>query len=80
MAWVGYAENDEARSIRPIAHSGQESGYLENLNLTWADTDRGAGPGARCIREQTIQVTRDIFNDPRFVLWREEAAKAHRMC
>jgi PAS domain S-box-containing protein len=74
MAWVGYAQNDEARSIRPIAYAGLESGYLENLNLTWADTDRGSGPGARCIREQTVQVTRDIANDPRFVLWREEAA------
>ena len=75
MAWVGYAEHDEARSIRPVAYAGLESGYLENLNLTWADTERGSGPGARCIREQTIQVTRDIANDPRFVLWREEAAK-----
>ncbi len=74
MAWVGYAENDEARSIRPIAYAGLESGYLENLNLTWADTDRGSGPGARCIREQIIQVTWDIADDPQFVLWREEAA------
>lgn len=75
MAWVGYAESDEARSIRLIAYAGLENGYLENLNLTWADTDRGSGPGARCIREQTIQVTRDIANDPQFVFWREEAAK-----
>ena len=42
MAWVGYAESDEAQSIRPIAYAGLESGYLENLNLTWADTDRGS--------------------------------------
>lgn len=75
MAWVGYAENDEARNIRPIAYAGLESGYLESLNLTWADTDRGSGPGARCIREQTFQVTRDIPNDPQFMLWREEATK-----
>lgn len=75
MAWVGYAGNDEARSIHPIAYAGFESGYLENLNLTWADTDRGSGPGARSIREQAIQVTRDIANDPRFVFWREDATK-----
>lgn len=75
MAWVGYAENDDARSIRPIAYAGFENGYLENLDLTWADTDRGSGPGARSIREQTVQVTPDIANDPRFVFWREEAAR-----
>ena len=75
MAWVGYAEFDEARSIRPIAYAGLESGYLDNLDLTWADNDRGSGPGARCIREQRIVVTRDIANDPRFGFWREEATK-----
>jgi hypothetical protein len=28
MAWVGYALNDEARSIQPMAHAGDEGGYL----------------------------------------------------
>lgn len=75
MAWVGYAMHDEARTILPFAYAGQESGYLKNLNLTWADTERGSGPGARCIREQIPQVTRDILNDPRFAFWREEAVR-----
>jgi len=75
MAWVGLAENDAARSIRAVACAGIEIGYLEDLNLTWADTDCGSGPGARCIREQTVQVTRDITNDARFMHWRAEAAR-----
>src|SRR3569623_712539 len=75
MAWVGYALRDEAKSILPFAHAGQESGYLNDLNLTWADTERGSGPGARCIRDGTPKVTRDIPHDPAFAFWREEAAK-----
>ena len=75
MAWVGYALRDEAKTILPFAHAGQESGYLNDLILTWADTERGSGPGARCIRDGTPKVTRDIPHDPAFAFWREEAAK-----
>ncbi len=75
MAWVGYALHDEARTILPYAYAGLESGYLKDLKLTWADTERGSGPGARCIREGAPQVTRDILNDPRFALWRNEAVR-----
>src|SRR3569623_847450 len=75
MAWVGYALRDEAKSILPFAHAGQESGYLNDLTLPWADSERGSGPGARCIRDGTPKVTRDIPHDPAFAFWRDEAAK-----
>ena len=41
MAWIGFAEDDEAKSVRPMAYAGFEQGYLETLNVTWADTGRG---------------------------------------
>ncbi|MEK7322671.1 MAG: diguanylate cyclase, partial [Pseudomonadota bacterium] len=75
MAWVGYAVRDAAKTILPYAYAGAESGYLEEIKLTWADNERGSGPGACCIREGVPQVTRDIANDPRFVFWRAEAAR-----
>ena len=31
MVWIGYAEADEAKTVRPVAHSGFEEGYLESL-------------------------------------------------
>ncbi|HWS98421.1 MAG TPA: hypothetical protein VN620_18315, partial [Candidatus Methylomirabilis sp.] len=37
MAWVAYAEHDEAKSVRPVAWAGAEEGYLANLGITWAD-------------------------------------------
>src|SRR5271157_1667258 len=41
MAWVAYAEHDEAKSVRPVACTGIEQGYLADLGITWADTERG---------------------------------------
>jgi PAS domain S-box-containing protein len=41
LAWVAYAQHDESLSIKIMAHAGQEKGYLETLQLTWAETERG---------------------------------------
>ena len=34
----------------PLARAGFEEGYVEALNITWADTERGRGPTGTCIR------------------------------
>ena len=41
MAWVGFAEHDEGKSVRPVAHAGFEEGYLPTANITWAETEHG---------------------------------------
>jgi PAS domain S-box-containing protein len=74
MAWVGYAEDDAARSVRPIAHAGVEEGYLRLLRVTWADDERGHGPIGTAIRSGQPCPIQDIQGDPRFLPWRAEAA------
>ena len=44
--WVSYAEHDEARTVRPVAHAGGIGDYIDQLQLTWAETERGMGPTA----------------------------------
>ena len=44
MAWIGLAEEDEAKTVRPVAQSGFEEGYLETLQIRWDDTLLGRGP------------------------------------
>ncbi|MFO1424140.1 MAG: hypothetical protein U1F70_10900 [Candidatus Competibacteraceae bacterium] len=39
MAWVGYAESDQFKTVRPMAHAGFEEGYLRSTNIPWADDD-----------------------------------------
>jgi PAS domain S-box-containing protein len=75
MVWIGYAEEDEARSVRPVAYSGLEEGYLETLKITWADTERGRGPTGTAIRTGKPCGCGNMLTDPRFGPWRAEAAK-----
>jgi signal transduction histidine kinase len=75
MAWVGYAENDANKSIRPVAQQGFVAGYVEDLELTWANEVRGRGPTGRAIREGNLIICQDTQNDPDFAEWREEAHK-----
>ena len=73
MAWVGYAEHDEAKSVRPVAWTGAEEGYLANLGITWADTERGRGPTGTAIRTGKTCCIQDYATDPRVAPWRESA-------
>ncbi|HJS90694.1 MAG TPA: EAL domain-containing protein [Steroidobacteraceae bacterium] len=73
LAWVGFAEEDPERSIRPIAHMGVDRGYLEEARISWAPNERGLGPTGRAVRERTTQICSDVQTDPAFALWRGEA-------
>src|SRR5436305_7364540 len=75
LCWVGYAEHDEAKSVRPVAHAGYEEGYLETVRVTWADRERGHGPVGRAIRTREPAVFRDVTRDPDFAPWRAEALR-----
>ncbi|MBI5567000.1 MAG: GAF domain-containing protein, partial [Chloroflexi bacterium] len=75
MVWIGFADDDEARTVRPMAHAGFEIGYLETLNITWADTERGRGPTGTAIRTGQPSACRNMLTDPNFAPWREEALR-----
>jgi len=65
MAWVGYAEADDHRTVRPAAHAGCEEGYLRELDVSWADDERGRGPIGTAIRTRRPCLVRSIADDPR---------------
>lgn len=73
MAWVGYAENNQDKSIRSVAHAGFEDGYINTSKITWADAPLGQGPLGMAIRTGKPSCIRDIFHDPVFEPWRAEA-------
>jgi diguanylate cyclase (GGDEF)-like protein len=75
FAWVGYAEHDEQKSVRPVAHAGFEDGYLAVANISWADSERGHGPTGTAIRTGKPTVVRDMLTDPNVAPWRDDAAK-----
>jgi PAS domain S-box-containing protein len=75
MAWVGYAEADANKSVRPVAQTGFDEGYVEKLNITWADKARGRGPVGTAIRLGEPAVVRDTLTERNFNPWRKEARK-----
>jgi len=74
LVWIGFAEQDEGRTVRPVAHAGFEDGYLDSLKITWSDSERGRGPVGTAIRTGK-PVFRSIGSDPAFAPWSEEALK-----
>jgi two-component system, chemotaxis family, sensor kinase Cph1 len=75
MVWIGFALDNEAKTVEPIAYAGFEKGYLEQLHITWADNERGQGPTGRAIRTGKPAICRNMDTDPAFAPWREEALK-----
>ncbi|MFZ2657722.1 MAG: PAS domain S-box protein [Victivallales bacterium] len=75
MVWIGFSENDEKKTVHPVASAGFEEGYLETLNITWADTELGRGPTGTAIRTGEICYCRNMLTDPKFGPWRKEAVK-----
>lgn len=80
MAWVGYAEDDETKSVRPVVHAGYEEGYLDTVDITWADTERGRGPTGTAIRTGKTSFIRSFATDPLVAPWREQVLKRGYAC
>ncbi len=79
VAWIGFAEQDEHKTVRPVAQSGFGMG-LDGISkvmadITWADTDRGRGAVGTAIRTAKPVIARDFPHNPLLVPWREEAAR-----
>ena len=80
MVWIGFAGDDEKKSVTPAAYAGFEEGYLDTLQLTWADAERGRGPTGTAIRTGKAVECKDMLTDPAFAPWREEALKRAYAC
>jgi PAS domain S-box-containing protein len=75
MVWIGLAENDKNKSVRPVISAGFEDGYLETVRISWADNERGRGPTGTAIRTGKVSLCRNMLTDPKFTPWRKEAIK-----
>lgn len=75
MAWVGFAEHDERRTVRPVARAGHDEGYLASLDIVWADAAQGGSPSGRAIRTGTPVIEKDIASDRDSAPWRAAAVE-----
>jgi len=75
LAWIGYIENDGARTVRPAARSGYDEGYVDSLKIALEDPVRGNGPTGICLKTGKPYVSRDVRSDKEMRPWRKEALK-----
>lgn len=75
LAWVGFVEQDENKTVLPVAQAGYEDGYLDTVNITWADTEQGRGPTGKAIRTGKPSILKNILTDPEYTPWRSEATR-----
>ena len=75
FSWIGVAEHDEGKTVRPVAQAGPEKEYLETARVTWEDNERGRGPTGTAIRTGKPVIIEDLMIDPSFAPWRKEAVK-----
>ena len=61
LGWVGFAQNDAQRSIQIVAHAGEGSDYLEQLDPSWSEHHpRGQGPAGLTVRSGHSVIVRDV--------------------
>lgn len=73
MAWVGYAEHDDEKTVRPLAEYGFDNQYLNKIKISWAENEFGLGPTGTAIRTGVTDINQDYLNNPRMAPWREKA-------
>ena len=75
LAWIGMAEHDEGKVVRPVAWAGTGEAYLKTTKITWADDEWGRGPTGTAIRSGAPQINHDLANNPGTAPGRSAALK-----
>ena len=76
LVWVGFAEHDQNKTVRPVAFAGFDKGYIDALRVTWDEnSERGRGPTGTVIRTGKPYICKNMQIDPNFEPWRPEALK-----
>ncbi|EXI77864.1 MAG: Bacteriophytochrome cph2 [Candidatus Accumulibacter appositus] len=72
FVWVGLAEPDAARQLRPVAWSGIEDAPLlaTTTDIAWDDAASEQGPAGTAVRTGKPVMVRDLQMDSRVLPWR----------
>jgi PAS domain S-box-containing protein len=73
MAWVGWSDQ-KSHMIVPVAHFGDDKGYLKKIRVYSDERPEGKGPIGTCLREGRTYICNDFLNDIHSLPWREAAS------
>ncbi|MGH3733435.1 MAG: EAL domain-containing protein [Acidimicrobiales bacterium] len=60
LTWVGYAEPDDAKTVRVVAAAGVTA-ILDSIEFTWGDDELSVGPIGGAIRSGEIQIVNNML-------------------
>ncbi|MCK5719436.1 MAG: PAS domain S-box protein, partial [Thiomargarita sp.] len=73
LVWIGFAQQDENKTVIPISQCGYEKDYLRDIKISWGDNKWGQNPTGISIRTGKPSVAQDILTDPKYNILRSEA-------
>ena len=73
IVWIGYADHDRERTIRPVAHAGSLASFFADAHFSWSD-DRPSVSG-EAIRTGKPSIGRQLQSDPLLARWRTDALR-----
>jgi diguanylate cyclase (GGDEF)-like protein/PAS domain S-box-containing protein len=73
FVWVGYAEHDASKKVRPAALAEAEPGALMSMinHVSWGDAETARGPTGSAIRKGQVIVLKDLQTNALIAPWRE---------
>jgi PAS domain S-box-containing protein len=75
LCWVGLAENDPGKTVRPAASAGVHADYPDGVTVSWGTGRFGRSPAGRSIRRGKPVSVQDMSADPTFAPWSEETRR-----
>ena len=76
MAWIGEVPEHPYMPIKLISKWGDTYNYVENIRITWDNTETGEGPTGRAIKLGKPQIVSDINVETSYHKWRQVAQKS----
>lgn len=71
LAWVGYTQEDKAKTILPMAQAGLSTHFPQELPFSWGETIAGRTSAGLSIRSAKTVVARKLQTHPTDSLWLE---------
>jgi signal transduction histidine kinase len=76
LVWIGYCENDEKGSVRPVAKAGTGLNDFDGAWFSGAAKEATPSPVSDALRSGRACCVNDISTDARFLHWRTSATEA----
>lgn len=72
LVWVGYAVQNEEKSVYPVIYAGDNSEFIESVNMAWSYSESSTCPTGTAIRTEKHYIARFIDREPGHEYWREK--------